>query len=208
MCGLLEKCLQDSFVLNSPETFFAKCQNSGIGFGRLQVCLDDSSLDLPSHRVHPSNLLRSRSPHGCFARRPLGHRIGHLIAKNDRHVVMLGLDVGNVNMRTLPLHCKCSLPRFEGTGQSPPKVRVAALPKTRYGPTPILPFLEDLVVRDVDHIASRALSCHNACHELRPAHSIGFALTKRAHPTACGLETVHEPLTVAFPDVQGLPKTV
>ena len=65
---------------------------------------------------------------------------------------------------------------FWGTGQSPPNVRVATLPKTRCGPAPILPFLEDLVVRDVDHIASRALSCHHACHELRPAHSIGFCV--------------------------------
>ena len=81
MCSALEKCLQDSFVLNSPETFFTKCQDSGIGFGRLQVCLNDSPLDLSSHRVHPGYLLRSRSPHSRFTRCLLGHRIGHLIAQ-------------------------------------------------------------------------------------------------------------------------------
>ena len=105
------------------------------------------------------------------------------------------------NVRTLPLHRECSLPRFQGLRHSSPVVRVATLPKSWCGPTPVLPFLEDLVV-------SRALSCHHARHDLRPAHSVGFALAERAPPAASGLEAIHKPLTVSLPTLQGLPKTV
>ena len=64
---------------------------------------------------------------------------------------------------------------------------------------PCLAFFEDLVVCNVDHIAPRTLSCHHACHELRPAHSVRFA---------CGLEAIHELFTVQFPAFQRLPMTV
>ena len=86
--------------------------------------------------------------------------------------------------------------------------RVGTLPKSWCRPTPVLTFLEDLVICDVDHVTSRAPSCHHARHELRPAHSVGFALAERAHPAACGLEAIHELVTVSLPTLQGLPKTV
>ena len=97
---------------------------------------------------------------------------------------------------------------ISGLGTFSTRDRGCYLAQVVVGANPILPFLEDLAVCDVYHVASRALISHRSCHELRPAHSVGFALTKRAHPAAYGLEAIHEPLTVAFPGVQGLPKTV
>ena len=95
------------------------------------------------------------------------------------HVMILVLDIRSRNVRSLPLHRECSLPSFQGSGHPLPEVGIATLPKSRCGPTPILPFLEDLVVCDVDHVAPRALSCHHACHELRTTHIVKLALTSR-----------------------------
>ena len=92
--------------------FLPKCQNSGIGLGRLHICLNDPSLDLSCQRVHPGHLLRSRSPQRRSTRRFLSHRSSHLIAKFDRHVMILRLDIGNINVRTLPPYRECSLPLF------------------------------------------------------------------------------------------------
>ena len=59
---------------------------------------------------HPGHLLRCRSSQRRFTRRLLGHRVSHLIAKYERHVTVLALNVRSRNVRSLPLHCRCPLP--------------------------------------------------------------------------------------------------
>ena len=113
MCSLFEKRLQDSFELGPPETFLTQNQNSGIGL-RLQVCLNDAPLDLPCHRVHPRHLLCCRSSQCRFARRLLSHHISHLIAKYERHVVILVLDIRSRNVRSLPLTPRMFLVSISG----------------------------------------------------------------------------------------------
>ena len=148
--------LQDCFVLCALETLFTSSQNSWSALGCLQICLNDPSLNLPRQRIHPSHFLSCRSSLRRFIRSLPGHRISHLIAEYERHVVILMLDVHSRDVRSLPLHRECPLPRFQGSRHSPSKIGIATVPKSRCGPTPILPFLEDLVVCDEK---PRCLAC-------------------------------------------------
>ena len=53
---------------------------------------------------------RCRSSQRRCTHRLFGHRIGHLIAKDEHHVMVLTLDVRSRTVRSLPLHRECSLP--------------------------------------------------------------------------------------------------